>query len=227
MPESVQKYLAYVGVIGKEKVKNVRVVCDGDFKLDPGKDWVKISSQQYNFFDDPARFYFIQANMFGVPVIGLHSYTDAKASMLIKLAGLITVADGRGPEMNRAETVTVFNDMCLLAPASLIDQRIQWETIDSQTVKATFDNNGSKISALLYFNDKGELINFVSDDRSYSPTGKTFQQASWSTPVKDYKEINGLKLPTYGEAIWHFPEGDYCYARLNIREVEYNSEGIK
>lgn len=222
LPDPVQKYLVYVGVVGREQVKNVRVVTDCQFKVDPRKDWAEMRTQQYNFFDDPTRIYYLKTNMSGLPVTGLHVYANARATMLIKLAGLITVADGRGPEMDRGETVTVFNEMCLMAPASLTDQRIQWETIDPLTVKATFNNNGCKISAVLSFNDKGELVNFVSDDRYYSPTGKSYQLVRWSTPVRNYKDINGFRLPTYGEAIWHFPDGDYCYARINIKDVEYN-----
>lgn len=227
LPGPVRKYLDYTGVIGREKVENARILAEGEFKTGRQKDWVPMESQQYNFFADPARIYYIKAKMSGVPVFGLHSYTNAKATMLIKLAGLVTVAHGRGREMDQGETVTVFNDMCLLAPASLIDKRIQWEGVDSRTVKAAFSNNGCKISAVLYFNDQGELINFVSEDRYYSPTGKTYEKVKWSTPVKDYKEINGIRLATYGEAVWHFPDGDYCYARQNIKDVEYNCRSLK
>ncbi|MFZ5967815.1 MAG: DUF6544 family protein [Bacillota bacterium] len=222
LPEPVQKYLRYTGVIGKEKVRNVRVVFDGEFKTDPKRGWNRIQAQQHSFFDEPMRLYLIEMKMFGVPVIGLHTYSNAKASMLIKLAGLITVAEGMGQEMNQGETVTVFNDMCLLTPASLIDERIQWEAIDDLTAKATFNNNGYEVSAVLYFNEKGELINFVSDDRYYSPTGKTYEKVRWSTPVKGYKEVNGVKIMDGGEAVWHFQEGDYCYARVDIKEIEYN-----
>jgi hypothetical protein len=222
LPGPVQKYLRYVGVVGKEKVHNVRIAFDGEFKTNPEKDWTKVAVAQHSFLDDPTRLYFIKLSMSGVPVIGLHHYESGEAMMLIKLAGLFTVADGRGPEMNQGETVTVFNDMCLFMPATLIDKKIQWEEIDPLTVKATFENKGNRIAALLYFNEKGELINFVSDDRYYSPTGTTYQQVTWSTPIKDYREMNGVKIATYGEAIWHFPEGDYCYARVNVKEIEYN-----
>jgi len=222
LPEPVQKYLAYVGVIGKEKVQNMRVAFDGEMKLDPEKDWVKIKSQQYNFFDHLTRVFFIRGNMSGIPLMGLHSYSNGSAEMLIKLAGLLTVADSRGPEMDQAETVTVFNDMCLMAPATLIDKRIQWETVDPLTVKAVFNNKGNQISAVLYFDEKGALTNFSSDDRSLTTTGKSFEKLRWSTPVREYKEINGLKLPRYAEAIWHRPEGDYCYAKFTLREIEYN-----
>lgn len=222
LPDAVQKYLIYTGALGKEKVKNMRVVMEGEFKTDPKRGWSRIKTYQYNFFEQPTRIYFLKMRMFGLPVIGLHSYSNATASMLIKLGGLVTVADGKGQEMNQGETVTVFNDMCLLAPASLIDDRIKWEVINEHTVKAHYNNNGYVISAELYFNDRGQLINFVSEDRFYSPTGKTYQKARWSTPVTEYKEIKGMKLPAYGEAIWHFPEGDYRYAKLNIEEIEYN-----
>jgi len=179
------------------------------------------------FFTEPTRIYLLKLKMFGLPVIGLHTYANAAASMLIKLGGLITVADGRGEEINKGETVTVFNDMCLLAPASLIDVRLKWKVINEQTVKAYFNNNGYTISAELIFNDKGQLINFISDDRFYSPTGETYQKVRWSTPVNEYKEINGMMLATYGEAVWHFPEGNYCYAKINIKEIEYNCSDLK
>jgi hypothetical protein len=177
---------------------------------------------QYSEVKDIKRLYFMEMKMSGLPIVGLHKYADTKAIMLVKLAGLFTVADGKGEEMNKGETVTVFNDMCMFAPATLIDGRIQWESIGPLTVKATFDNKGIKVSALLYFNEKGELINFVSEDRYYSPTGKTYQKIRWSTPVKEYKDYDGIRISSGGEAVWSFPDGDYCYARANIKEIKYN-----
>ena len=53
--------------------------------------------------------------------------------------------------MNMSETVTLFNDMCLFAPATLIDKEILWEPVDPRTVWARFTHNGITISAMLYF----------------------------------------------------------------------------
>ncbi len=222
LPPPVQKYLRYVGVVGREKVKSFTVSIDGSMKTDRKRDWAHVKVQQYSFADRITRLFYLNLKMFGVPVIGLHSYTDANATMLVKIAGLIPVVDGRGKEMNQGETVTVFNDMCIMAPATLIDERIEWEPIDSLTVKAAFNNEGIRISAVLYFNEEGQLINFVSDDRFYSPTGKTYEKVRWSTPVSDYKNINGFNLATYGKAVWNFPDEDFCYARFNIKDIRYN-----
>lgn len=226
LPKPVQKYLKYVGVIGKEKVQNVKVTVAGEMKMDPKKGWVKIKAEQYNFFDSlPTRLFYMGVKMSGIPVLGLHSYTAKEANMKIKVAGLITVVDTRGPEMRKSDTTTLFNDMCFFAPATLIDHRITWESIDDLTVKATFKTYDCKVSALLYFNDQGELISFVSDDRYYLSMDNSYKRFRWSTPIGNYQERNGLRLATYGEAIWSLPEGEYCYAKFtNIKEVKYNCD---
>jgi len=225
LPLPVQRYLYYVGVVGKEKIINFGVIFNGEMKMDPKKGWIKINAEQYNFVDNPTRLFFIKAKMFGIPIIGLDSYKQSKGNMLIKLGGLLTLADASGPEMNIGEAVTLLNDMCLMAPATLIDPRIQWESIDSLTAKAIFNDNGCIVSATLYFNSKGELTNFVTGDR-FMTIGNTYQKAQWSTPVRDYKDFKGFKLFSYGEGIWNLPEGDYCYAKFNIMEVNYNSKAL-
>ena len=222
LPALIQKYLKYSGCIGKEKVWNVHLVFEGEMKMDERHDWFPIHSEQYNFFNDPSRFFFITTHMKGMPVTGLHVYKSASASMVIKLAGMITVADARGPKMDQGETVTVFNDMCFMAPASLISEAIKWEPIDDLNVKAIFTNAGITISARLEFNAGGQLINFFSDDRFLSSDGKSFENLPWSTPISDYKEIDGRMIPTSGTAIWHYPDHEYPYGRFKVKEVRYN-----
>jgi hypothetical protein len=55
-----------------------------------------------------------------------------------------------------------------------------------------------------------------------SADGKTYKNYPWSTPTRDYKDFGGRKVPGYGEAIWHMPEGEYCYGKFNLQMVEYN-----
>ena len=97
--------------------------------------------------------------------------------MQVKAAALVPVVDASGPEMDQSETVTLFNDMCLFAPASLVDPAIAWEPIDRTTARAAFSNAGHTIRAELSFNDAGELIDFRSDDRyQVSPDGKSVRK---------------------------------------------------
>jgi len=227
LPQAVQKYIRYSGALGKEKVINFRVEFEGRIRSKPEDSWMILKSVQYNFVDKPTRLFYITARKMGIPAGGLHLYKDEKALMKIKIAGLFTVVDASGKEMDQGETVTVFNDMCFMAPATLIDNNITWETIDSLTVKATFTNGNITIGATMYFNEKGELVNFISNDRFETTDGKVYKNYPWLTPVSGYQKINGYCLASGAQAIYRHPEGDFCYGEFNIVNVEYNCRELK
>ena len=227
LPEIVQKYLRYVGSVGKEKVFNFRVLFSGGIRSKPEDDWMKLKSEQYNFVANPKRIFYITARKMGLPASGIHLYKNEKAIMHIKLFGLFTIVDAKGKEMDQGETVTLFNDMCFMAPATLIDKNIEWQTIDSLNVNAKFTNKKITISATLSFNEKGELMNFVSNDRFETTDGKLYKNYPWITPVDEYQTINGFRLAKGAKAIYRRPEGDFCYGEFNIVNVEYNCKVLK
>lgn len=220
LPAPVERYLKYAGVVGKPKVRNFRIVFNGEMR-DKGQEYFSFTSEQYNFMQNPARLFFMKGRMFGITVPGYHKYLDRKASMDIRIFGMLPVVKLSGEVMDKTETVTLFNDMCLFSPASLIDDRIQWQAIDDRTVKAMFTNQGISITATLFFNQKGQLINFVSNDRT---AVSDMKQYPFITPVSDYRNMNGINLPTYGEAIWRYPDGDFTYGKFRLQEIEYNLE---
>ena len=228
IPDPVKKYIRYTGAIGKEKVHNFRMTFKGTMKKSEDQPLeMNVNTEQYNFLDTKKRLFYIKAKMYGIPVYGIDSYINGNGNMFIKVAGLFKVSDVKGDEMNISEMITLLNDMCIAAPASLIDDKIIWESIDSSSCKCTFEDSGKKASAILYFNNEGEFINFVTDDRYYTTPDGSEIKVKWSTPIKDYKIINGMKLATYGEAIWHFKDSDFCYAKFNVQSIEYNCSKFK
>jgi hypothetical protein len=127
--------------------------------------------------------------------------------------------------MDRGETVTLFNDLCVLAPAALIDAPVTWRTIDARRVHGEFTNGAQTVSAELVFNGDDELIDFVSDDRSRaSADGHHFTPQRWSTPLGAYRTIGVRRVATYGEGRWHAPdpEGEFSYVELTVDDVTYN-----
>jgi hypothetical protein len=223
LPIPVQNYVRASGAVGKPQIHNFRAVFTGDFRNGLKGPWMVFRSQQYNFLDQPVRVFLMKASMYHLPTEGLHMFRGANATMQIKLASLLQVVDAKGSEMNRSETVTLFNDLCLLAPAALIDkQRIQWEADGPLGARARFTHMGNSIRARLTFNQAGDLTDFISDDRLLSADGKTFESYPWSTPVGSYKPIGGRKVMSYGEAVWHTPNGEFIYGKFNLAEIEYN-----
>ncbi len=227
LPAIVQKYLNYTGSVGKEKVSNFRAEFTGGIRSKFTEDFMPLKSVQYNFTDNPTRLFYIVAKKKGIPAKGIHLYRDQKAIMLIKIIGLFTVVDAKGKEMNQGETVTLFNDMCFMAPATLIDRNIEWEAIDAITVDARFTNGNITIGATLYFNEDGELVNFLSNDRFETTDGKTYKNYPWLTPVTGYTNINGYRLPSGAKLIYKHPDEDLCYGEFNLHSIEYNCRDFR
>lgn len=223
LPAPVQKYLRITGAVGKPRVRNFRAVFTGDFRTGPKSPWMVFRSEQHNFLDQPTRLFLMKAAMYGLPLEGLHVFRGDSATMQIKVASLLQVVDAKGPEMNQGETVTLFNDMCVLAPAALIDKdSIQWEAAGSLAARASFTHMGNTIHARLSFNQEGELTGFVSNGRLMSNDGKIFKSYPWSTPVRSYRAFDGRKVASYGEVVWHTPDGEFTYGKFNLAEIEYN-----
>ena len=222
LPEPVRKYIRYTGCIGKPKVNNFRVDFSGKIRDHKKPVWMELSSEQYNFIKTPTRLFYLDAIMKYMPVAGFHCFKNGKAFIDIRLLSIFKVEYQEGDKMDISETVTFFNDMCCMAPASLIDKRIEWLAVEGNKVKASFTSNEITISAWLYFNEKGELVNFVSEDRYAIGENGTIVQHKWSTPLRDYKDIHGYKLASYAETIYTYPEGDFTYATFTLKNIGYN-----
>jgi hypothetical protein len=223
LPEPVQRHLRLTGVVGQPRVRNYRLRFRGRIRSGPESAWMPFEADQHSFADQPTRLFLMRARMFGLPVESFHRLVGGHATMQVKVAGLFTMVDARGDDMDRSEAVTLFNDMCLLAPGTLLDPAIRWESVDARLVRAQFTNGGHTIAATLSFGDDGLLTNFVSDDRSRSsPDGKTFVRLRFSTPVRDYRAYGSARLAAHGEARWHLPEGEFIYGEFDLVDVAFN-----
>jgi hypothetical protein len=164
----------------------------------------------------------MRARMFGLPVEAFHRLIDGHATMRVTVAGVVPIVDDRGDDIDRAETVTLFNDMCILAPGTLVDPGIRWEPVDASTARTRFTPHGHTVTATLIFAADGRLVNFESDDRARSVPDARFATARFSTPLRDYRDFGPLYLAGYGEARWRLPEGEFTYGEFTMRDVVAN-----
>ncbi len=228
LPAPVAAYLRRAGSVGKPRVMNLRAHIHGRIRAGADKPWMSFVGEQVNTFGDgPRRLFFMDATMFGLPVDVLHEYHGSAATMRVRVCSLIPMVDASGPDLTRAETVTVFNDMCILAPTTLIGAPVAWTTIDDHHVRGTFTGGGHTISAELTFDDNDELVDFVSDDRfAASSDGRTFTPQRWSTPISGYADLASRRLATVGEGRWHPNGGEYAYLEFHLDDIAYNTASI-
>jgi hypothetical protein len=225
LPAPVQQYLRVAGVVGQPRVHTIAARMHGRIRSGPEARWMPIVAAQYNVLAPAARLFYFDATMAGIPVQGYHRYVDGSASMLVRLAGVIPVARASGVEMTRSETVTLFNDMCVLAPATLLSPAIAWEPVDARHAQARFTNAGHTIAAGLSFGASGELVDFRSDDRYRAGADGRLAKTPWSTPLGASRLFGPVRLASTGQGRWHAPAGDHAYIDLIIDDVRYNVPG--
>jgi hypothetical protein len=228
LPAPVAEYVRAVGAVGRPRVIGFHADISGRIRSGADQSWMPWIGQQVNTFcPAPTRVFFMDATMKGLPTDVLHAYVGPTATMQVRLASLVPIINAHGPEMDQAETVTLLNDLCVLAPAALVDAPIDWTPIDHHHARATFTNAGHTVSAVLGFNDDHELIDFVSDDRSASSRdGRSFTRQRWSTPIADYRSFDGRRVGAFGRCRWH-PDDQpaFDYLEFHADHISYLESG--
>jgi hypothetical protein len=224
LPPAVQRYLRVTGSVGQPRVFNFRATWKGRIRSGPEAPWMEFTAEQVNTYEGaPERLFLMDAKMKGLPVDVFHRFVGDAATFRVRLLSLAQLVDAQGPELTRAETVTLFNDLCLFAPPRLLAPAIRWEELDARTVRAHFTRGAASITADLVFDDAGWLVDFVSDDRSKaSDDGKSFTPARWSTPAKQPRAFGARRLISFGETRWHEAGGDWAYGEFELQGIEFN-----
>ncbi len=217
LPPLMQAYLRQNGAVGRARVHNMRVTFTAQMRSSVTAPWMQATATQYEFFDHPARLFHMTASRAGIPFDVLHRYVDGAATFEVRIAGLIPMVNKSGPEITHDETVTLMNDVLVMAPAAVLDMPFTFTTLGPQTVQATFSNAGITVSAVLTFDSAGDLVGFTSADRAHSR-----EPATWSTPISDYRVIDGIRIGARGDANWIEPSGEWTYGRFEITSIAYN-----
>jgi hypothetical protein len=221
LPPLMQTYLRRMGAVGRPRARNMRVRFDAQMRSSATAPWMQSTVEQVEFFDPPARLFYLNATRMGVPFDVYHRYVDSAATFQVRIASLFPMVDQKGPLMTRSETVTLLNDIVVMAPAAVLDLPFTWETLSARTVRATFSNAGYTVSAILRFDDAGDLVGFRSNDRA-EMTGTEVRVVPWSTPISNYAVVDGVRVGTHGDANWIEPTGEWTYGKFTIRRIEYN-----
>lgn len=226
LPAPLARYLRQAGVLGQSPPRSVYVTFHGGIRSGADQPWMRFTGRQLNTFGaSPTRTFLLRPRVPACPLTVLHVFERGHATMRGKVLSLAPVLDASGPEMDCGETVTVCNDMVLLAPAALLAAPIRWTNVSDHEVRGTFTNGTQVVSATLRFDDRDQLVDFASDDRlRASIDGKNFRQQPRSTPIHAYGDFGGHRLIAEGTARWHAPapEGEFSYVELRFDGSSYD-----
>jgi hypothetical protein len=223
LPEPVQRYLRYAGVVGKETIRTVRLKQQGFMRQQPGQKWLPMVAEQYFTTTPPA--FLWQARMQPFPLVWISAtdrFTGGHGNMLIKLLSVITLGDARGPEMGQGELQRYLLEMGWF-PTAWLSDAIEWQAIDAHSVRATIHLQGVTASGVLHVNEQGQLTQLTA--QRYKEEHGHYLLAPWTAQSNEYQEVDGMRIPIRSEVTWHLASGDFTWFRFKITGIEYNQSG--
>lgn len=213
LPEPVQRYFRQVLKDGQPYIGYVRMKHSGQFKTGMDKPWVNITGEQYATTEKPGFIWKGTTAMY----VARDMYLSDKGRLIVSLLSLYPIVDVQGEQYNQGELLRWLGESILYPTNFLPSERLQWQSIDTNTAKLTFTYKELSLFFIFSFDNIG-LISEMETKRFMDE--KNLE--TWVIKTNNYKEWHNVLIPTTFEVVWRLKKKDFSYAKFNITEVEYN-----
>jgi hypothetical protein len=223
LPEPVQRYMAWSGVIGRPWIYTAYVKQTGRFRQGLDKPWMPMSAEQVFTVDPPGMVWNARFKMYGLPLMRARdSYRDGQGHMFGKAAGLFTIFDDRSEKLTLGTQTRLLSEM-IWFPTAYLSDYITWTAVNDHAADVTLTDHGRSVTGRMFFDDLGRPKTF--ETMRYMGDRDTYTLTPWHTPNLEYGLRGGLNIPVRGTVGWALPEGELTYGDFTIVKAEYNRPG--
>jgi hypothetical protein len=220
LPDPVRRYLRYTGVVGKPLARTVHLKQHGAMRPNAEGAWMPLDAEQFYSVQPPGFVWSGTVQLGPLPLASARDrYADGKGSMLIRAGGIYPIVDAIGEEMDQGGLMRYLSEMVWF-PSAFLGPNISFAPIDDRSARVTLTDHGRSVEGVLHVDEEGRVTDFVAQRNRM--VGGRFELATWSTPMTEYGEFGGLKLPMRVKAIWKLLDGDLPYFDIAITELEYD-----
>jgi uncharacterized protein DUF6544 len=203
--------------------QRVRFAQLGDMQLKPGR-WTPFQAEQ-EIAVDRVEFEW-RATFRAALFVSLRVrdwYRADAAGLDVSLWGVLRVVHARGPEVARGEAIRYLVELPLAPQAMAINTALKWRAVDESTVEVATLAGAQRVVARLHFDACGDIVAASAEARP-----RIVGNSVVDTPVRgaygEYREFNGVRLPTTAEVSWLLPDGPYTYFRGRVTEWSVESQ---
>jgi len=197
----------------------IKTIEAGRIRMSPGARWIPLTAEQLiestcsNFRWvarlDPGKF---------TSVTVTDAYEEARGNLTIKLGGVLPVKKFAGQDVDRAHLQRYLAAVMVCPPTLLNHVSLQCIAVGPHTLRIgdTQDQTGATID--LDISKQGCPIGI----RAIRPrlVGKQAVATRWFATATDFREWEGLHIPTRLDVSWQLPEGSFTYYRSEITSFQ-------
>ena len=121
----------------------------------------------------------------------------------VSLLSAFTVSTDRGtPEMNSGSLHRFLAEAVWYPTALIPSAKLRWTAIDATRALATLTDHGITVALEFRFGGSGEVTGIYTPQRWGSFAGD-YRQVAWEGHFRDYRERDGVVVPTEGDVGWY------------------------
>lgn len=216
LPDPVRRWLRWAQIVGKPVPATVRLTQEGRFRQGKGQPWMPFTAEEVFTTDPPGFVWKTTMRMApGLSIVGRDAYVGGRGSIDMRLLGLVPAARASGSDMDQGALLRYLNET-MWFPAAALSRHIAWEPVDANSARATMRFAGVTGEAAFVFDNAGRPVDMAARRQDLA-RGRL---ESWSTPLQEYGEFEGVRVPVAGQGVWRYDTGDFAYIALRITGLE-------
>lgn len=220
LPEPVQRYMHWTGVVGKPWIHTALIRQEGVFRLAADKPWMPMRAEQAFTVDPPGFRWRARFKMFGLPLFSANdSYREGQGHMFGKAAGLFTLFDDSSEKLTQGTLMRYLSELIWL-PIAYLGDNVTWTAVDERSADVALTDHGRTASGRMFFDELGRPVTF--ETMRYREDKGEYTFLPWHTLSTEWGQRGGLNIPVRGEVYWLMPEGKLTYGDFAVAAVEYN-----
>jgi hypothetical protein len=223
LPEPVQFFFRNCGYLDREVVFNGLIEYRNVYlKIWEDSSFAPVQVHHFDSVPVPRRGVFLHNNILGfIPLDANVWFKDGEARTKARIMKIFSPSVPKGREQNESALADLLGDTFLI-PGFALQPYIHWIAINSLTARAIIRHAGLEVSAIFRFNQAGECIQFDTEDKSFTLKDTTTTKVRNTMHFDDYREHNGLRVPTALRSYWHLATGDFEYAKGEYAGIRHN-----
>ena len=131
------------------------------------------------------------------------SYRHGHAEARVRLQSLVTLGHDKDSEpLDRGALYRFLAEAPWYPSALYPSAHLRWEAIDAKRALATLENGRCRVALEFRFDTFDDVAGIYTPQRPRRRRGG-YENAAWEGRFQEYREHQGLRIPTRGEVGWH------------------------
>jgi len=201
------------------RVRAIRTTQIGEMRMSEAARWIPFtadetieatcSSFRWEARLDPAKI--------GSPTV-IDAYEEGRGRLVVKLGGVLPIRKITGLDADRGELQRYLASILSCPPILLNHPSLEWSAIGAGTLRVGDRADVAGASVAIDLNEQGRPLVCRADRPRI--VGKEAILTHWSATGADFREYEGLRIPSHLEAAWHLPEETFTYFRAEITSLK-------